>query len=81
MKAIILYDWKDKDKQHPLKELPVHSTEDLTRNGKKRIFVWTGADEESNYTLYPDYGTAYPEFEGRVQRQRIAERYLYDAVE
>lgn len=80
MKAIILYDWLDKDKATPLREVPVHSTQDLTRNGKKRIYVWTGDDEEFNFTLYPDYGTAYPEFDARVQKQRIAERYLYEAV-
>jgi hypothetical protein len=81
MNKIILYDWLDKDKQNPLMEIPVHSTQDLTRNGKKRIYVWTGDDEEFNFTLYPDYGTAYPEYEGRVQKQRIAERYLYEAVD
>jgi hypothetical protein len=81
MKAIILYDWLDKDKANPLAEVPVQSTEDLTRNGKKRIYVWTGGDEEFNFTLYPDYGTAYPEYDGRVQKQRIAERYLYTTVE
>ena len=81
MKAIILYDWLDKEKRNPLEEIPVHSTEDLTRNGKKRIYVWTGDDEEFNFTLYPDYGTAYPEYDARVQKQRIAERYLYEVVE
>ena len=81
MKAIKLYDWLDVEKQHMLLELPVLSTQSLTRNGKERIFVWTGKGEEFNYTLYPQYGTAYPEYDNRVQKQRIAKRYLYDVVE
>ena len=81
MKAIKLYDWLDVEKQHLLLEVPVVSTTDLTRNGKERIFVWTGTGQEFNYTLYPQYGTAYPEYDNRVQKQRIARRYLYDAVE
>ena len=81
MKAIILYDWLDKSKTQPLMEVPVHSTEDLTRNKKRRIYVWTGADCEFNLTLYPDYGTAYPEYDSRVQKQRIAERFIYEAVD
>ena len=81
MKSIILYDWLDKAKTHPLMEVPVQTTEDLTRNGKRRVYVWTGKDQEYNLLLYPDYGTAYPEHDGRVQKQRIAERYLYEAVD
>jgi hypothetical protein len=81
MQLIRLYDWNDVDKQHPLREVRVLSSTPLTRNGKERVFVWTGDDEEFNYTLYPQYGTAYPEYDSRIQQQRIAKRYLYDAVD
>ena len=81
MKAIELYDWADTEKQNVIRTVPVQETENLNRNGKERIFVWTGDDEGFNYTLYPQYGTAYPEYEYRIQQQRIAERYLYSVVE
>lgn len=81
MKAIRLYDWHDTERQHVLHEIPVLKTDVLTRNGKERIYVWTGGDEEFNYTLYPQYGTAYPEYDNRVQQQRIARRYFYETVE
>ena len=80
MKKLRLYDWQDKTQEHLLREVTVLRADDLTRNGKKRIFVWS-ADDEFNYLLYPDYNTAYPEFDNRVQQQRYAERYLYEAVE
>ena len=80
MKAIRLYDWTDKHMEHCLKEVQVLRQDDMTRNGKQRFFIWT-ADDEFNYLLYPDYGTAYPEFDNRVQQQRYAERYRYEAVE
>lgn len=80
MQLIRLYDWNDVDKQRPLREVRVVSTEHLTRNGKERVFVWTAEDEEFNYILYPQYGTAYPEYDNRIQQQRIAKRYLYETV-
>jgi hypothetical protein len=80
MKAIRLYDWNDKQLQHPLREVGVLRADDMTRNGKKRLFVWS-ADDQFNYMLYPDYGTAYPEYDNRVQQQRYAERFLYETVE
>ena len=81
MKAINLYDWADTGKTNVIQTVPVEETQNLNRNGKERIFVWTGDDQEFNYTLYPEYGTAYPEYEYRIQQQRIAERYLYEAVD
>jgi len=81
MKTIRLFDWDDKDKQSAVREIAVVKTDNLTRNGKERIYVWTGDGEDANYTLYPQYGTAYPEFDNRVQEQRIAVRYLYETVE
>ncbi len=80
MQLIRLYEWNDVEKQHPVREVRVLSTKPLTRNGKERIFVWTAEDEEFNYILYPQYGTAYPEYDNRIQQQRIAKRYLYDSV-
>ena len=81
MKAIKLYDWFDVNRERVVREVPVFKTDDLTRNGKQRIFVWSGEGEEFNYILYPQYGTAYPEYEYRIQHQRIAQRYYYEAVE
>ena len=81
MKTIRLYAWEDTAREHPVREVSVTKTEDLTRNGVRRIYVWTGADEEFNYTLYPEHATAYPECENRVQLQRISECFLYDAVD
>jgi len=80
MKAIRLYDWEDEQCEHLLREVAVRRADDLTRNSKRRIFVWSDSDE-FNYTLYPDYGTAYPEFDNRVQQQRYAERYRYQTVD
>ena len=81
MKAIRLFDWNDDQFAQPLREVPVLRADPLTRNGKQRIFVWSGGDEDFNYMLYPDYGTAYPEYDNRVQQQRYARRYRYVAVE
>ena len=81
MKTIRLYDWEDEGKQHLLKEVAVRQADDYTRGGKKRLFVWSGEGEEFNYVLYPDDGTAYPEFDTRLQQQRLARRYRYDAVD
>ena len=81
MKTIRLYDWHDTEKQQVLREVGVLRTDDLTRNGKERIYVWSMGDEEFNFTLYPQYGTAYAEHDNRVQQQRIAERYFYEVVE
>lgn len=81
MKAIKLYDWADTQKLSVVRTVPVQEAENLNRNGKERIYVWTGDSEEFNYTLYPQYGTAYPEYEYRIQQQRIAERYLYEVVD
>jgi hypothetical protein len=81
MKSIKLYDWFDINREHVVREVQVLKTDDLTRNGKQRIFVWSGEGEEFNYILYPQYSTAYPEYEYRIQNQRIAQRYYYEAVE
>jgi len=81
MKAIRLYDWRDAERQRPLREVRVLTTENLTRNGKERVFVWTAEGEEFNYILYPQYGTAYPEYDNRIQLQRIARRYRYEAID
>ena len=81
MKAIKLYDWADTEKLDVVRTVPVQEVQNLNRNGKERIYVWTGDSEEFNYTLYPQYGTAYPEYEYRIPQQRIAERYLYEVVD
>lgn len=80
MKSIRLFDWQDDQYERVLREVPVLRADTMTRNGKKRIFVWSEGDE-FNYMLYPDFGTAYPEFDNRVQQQRYARRYRYEAVE
>jgi hypothetical protein len=80
VKSIRLYDWEDKLKRRAVLELQVSATQNLTRNGTQRVYVWTAGDE-TNFTLYPDQGTAYPEFEERLQRQRNGRVYLYDALD
>lgn len=80
MKAIILYDWDDKGKQHELRKVRILRADDLTRNGKARIYAWSEGNN-LNYMLYPTESTAYPEFDNRVQQQRHTERYLYSVVE
>jgi len=79
MKAIRLYDWHDSQKTQMLREVAVVRADDYTQNGKKRVFIWSKEDE-FNYVLYPEDGTAYPEYENRLQQQRITARYLYEAV-
>ena len=81
MKKIRLFEWEDTAKSHPVRDVVVDKTEDLTRNGVKRTYCWTGGDEEFNFTLYPDQGTAYPECDNLLQRQRISECFLYDVVD
>lgn len=79
MNLIRLYDWGDKLKRRPLKEVRVNTLQDMTRNGVKRIYVWTEGRDESNLMLYPASGTAYPEFEERLQKQRTGKIFLYDS--
>ncbi|MBN2082988.1 hypothetical protein JW859_12385 [bacterium] len=81
MKAIRLFDWEDEAHEHLLHEVAVLKADDMTRNGKDRIFVWSDGDEHFNFMLYPEFGTAYPEFDNRVQQQRYARRYRYEVVE
>jgi hypothetical protein len=80
MKAIRLYDWGDKERRRPLREVRVAATTDLTRNGVKRVYVWTEGLDENNLMLYPDKGTAYPEFDERLQKQRNSKIFLYEEV-
>ena len=80
MKAIQLFDWQDTAMQRPLREVRINRVDDYTRNGKARLFVWSDGDE-FDYVLYPEYQTAYPEYDNRIQQQRIAERYRYLPVE
>lgn len=80
MKAIRLYDWQDSELARPLREVRAKRVDDYTRNGKARLFFWSDGDE-FDYVLYPEHGTAYPEYDNRIQQQRIAERYRYEAVE
>jgi hypothetical protein len=81
MKALRLYDWEDKLKRRPVKDIPVAETSDLTRNGVSRVYVWTAGLEEPNFVLYPQNGTAYPEFDERLQKQRNSRVYLYDPLD
>lgn len=80
MQAIRLYDWQDKQKRRPLRELAVRETTDMTRNGTRRLYAWTDGDEQPNLMLYPDKGTAYEDYEERPQKQRIGVVYLYEEV-
>jgi len=79
MKVIRLYDWEDKLKRRLLREVRIMTTQDMTRNGVKRVYAWTEGIEENNLMLYPDQGTAYPEYEERLQKQRTGKVFLYDA--
>lgn len=79
MKSLRLYNWEDKLKRRVVREVRVLSTSALNRNGVKRIYVWSDSEEEPNYMLYPSSGTAYPEYDERMQRQRISKVYLYDS--
>jgi hypothetical protein len=73
-----LYNWYDKDKARPVREFPLARLDAANRNGKQRFFAWSADPDEFNYYLYPDFGTAYPEFDNRVQLQRPSKRYLYE---
>lgn len=81
MKKIRLYDWNDPDRTRVIHEVEVLRVDDMTRNGKERLFVWSAGNDDFNYMLYPAYGTAYPEYENRIQQQRYAERYFYEALD
>jgi hypothetical protein len=81
MKVLRLYEWEDKLKRRVVKEVPVAETSDLTRNGVRRVYVWTQGLEETNFVLYPEQGTAYPEFDERLQKQRNSRIYLYDPLD
>ncbi|MCB1217027.1 hypothetical protein KDL44_06525 [bacterium] len=77
MQVLKLYRWDDRELDRPVREIDLLRVDDLTRNSKKRLFAWSGDEDEMNYMLYPDYGTAYPEFDNRVQKQRPGIRYRY----
>ena len=81
MQQLKLYRWEDKDHSRAVREIDLLRIDDLTRNSKKRLYAWSGDDDEMNYILYPDYGTAYPEFDNRIQKQRPGVRYLYELTE
>lgn len=81
MKAIRLFEWEDKARQLPVGEARVAQATAMNRNGVKRVYVWTEGNEHPNFMLYPDAGTAYPEFEERFQKQRVSRIYLYEPVE
>lgn len=76
-KYLRLYDWADKEKTRPLREVPVLRMDKYNRNSKQRILIWSGDPDDFNYVIYPDYDTAYPEFDNKVQQQRYSQRYLY----
>ncbi|MEZ5338088.1 MAG: hypothetical protein R3F46_07450 [bacterium] len=78
MQVLKLYRWDDRELDRPVREIDLLRVDDLTRNSKKRLFAWSGDEDEMNYMLYPDYGTAYPEFDNRVQKQRPGIRYRYE---
>ena len=78
MQVLRLYRWEDNELSRPVREIDLLRVDDLTRNSKKRLFAWSGDEDEMNYLLYPDYGTAYPEFDNRVQKQRPGVRYRYE---
>lgn len=78
MKSIRLYNWEDKLKRRVIREVKVLSTSALNRNGVKRVYVWSADEDEPNYMLYPEQGTAYPEYDERLQRQRISKVFLYE---
>ncbi|MCB1185892.1 hypothetical protein KDL29_01885 [bacterium] len=77
MQVLKLYRWEDKELSRPVREIDLLRVDDLTRNSKKRLFAWSGDEDEMNYLLYPDYGTAYPEFDNRIQKQRPGIRYRF----
>ena len=81
LQVLKLYNYHDKAKSRPVREIPLARLDPADRNGKQRFFAWSADADEMNYYLYPDYGTAYPEFENRLQEQRPAKRYLYELTE
>lgn len=81
MQQLKLYRWEDKELSRTVREINLLRLDDLTRNSKKRLYAWSGDDDEMNYILYPDYGTAYPEFDNRIQKQRPGVRYRYKLKE
>jgi hypothetical protein len=80
-KFLRLYDWQDKDKKRPLREVPVLRIDQYNRNSKERLLVWSEDPDEFNYVVFPEYGTAYPEYDNIVQQQRYARRYLFEFAE
>jgi hypothetical protein len=76
-----LYNFHDKDKTRLLREIPLARLDAANRNGKQRFFAWSADPDEMNFYIYPDFGTAYPEFENRLQQQRPGKRYLYELTE
>ena len=78
MKSIRLYNWEDKLKRRVIREVKVLSTSALNRNGVQRIYVWSEGEDEPNYMLYPKDGTAYPEYDERMQRQRTSKVFRYE---
>lgn len=81
MQVLKLYRWEDSELSRPVREIDLLRVDDLTRNSKKRLYAWSGDEDEMNYLLYPDYGTAYPEFDNRVQKQRPGIRYRYELLD
>jgi hypothetical protein len=73
-----LYNFHDKAKARAVREIPLARLDPADRNGKPRFFAWSADPDEMNFYLYPDFGTAYPEFENRLQLQRPGKRYLYE---
>jgi hypothetical protein len=69
MQVLRLYNFYDKARNRPVREMPVARLDAANRNGKQRFFAWIADADEMNYYLYPDYGTAYPEFDNRIQLQ------------
>jgi hypothetical protein len=76
-----LYNFYDKGKSRPVREFPLARLDAADRNGKRRYFAWSADPDEMNYYLYPEFGTAYPEFDNRLQLQRPSKRYLYELTE
>jgi hypothetical protein len=76
-----LFNFYDKARTRPVREIPLARLDPANRNGKQRFFAWSADQDEMNYYLYPDFGTAYPEFENRLQQQRPAKRYLYELTQ
>lgn len=73
-----IYSYHDKDKSRALREIPLARLDSADRNGKQRFYAWSADPDEMNYYLYPAFGTAYPEFENRLQEQRPGKRFLYE---